>query len=598
MAWFGDFYKWLEKSFFYTLTRKLFGNLFSLLLLQLLVAGIAWSLLSRVADTSRTASDLAVLQQELLSLSNQGQLLLVAACVIGLTCIIFSFLFLRYLLVRPLQKLNRQLADMITDEADLSVQLQVRTCDEFADLASNYNQFLARLSKTILSLRQMGVNIAVNAAKVVNQVENSAGKASAQESLAKDIFRSSRETMNAISTISENSSHIAAATKESLETARESYASLETLRHDIHVMQGRISEHDQTIKHMGDRSRNIGKIISTIQNISFQTGLLSLNAAVEAARAGEAGKGFSVVAGEVKTLAEQASKSSSEISDQLNDMLKMIESSSREAEDISQFAVQTSEVAETSCRTFTSMIGQFEQSSDQLGGISASVEQISATNSASHEKVSSIRDLSSNVGDQMGQSRQVAGDLQQVTEKMQRLVSAFKTGGGIFEEIIQCALSFRDHSCQRIQQINQQGTSVFDTNYQQIPRTDPPKYSTCYDRHFEQNLRPLYDETVKQTPGGIFALCVDVNGYGPTHNSKYAQPLTGDHAVDLLNSRDKRIYNDPTGLRAAQNTEAFLLQTYMRDTGEILSDLSMPIHIEGRHWGAIRIGFNPEIMLK
>jgi methyl-accepting chemotaxis protein len=43
-----------------------------------------------------------------------------------------------------------------------------------------------------------------------------------------------------------------------------------------------------------------------------------------------------------------------------------------------------------------------------------------------------------------------------------------------------------------------------------------------------------------------------------------------------------------------RNTEAFLLQTYMRDTGEILNDLSMPIYIKGEHWGAIVNGFNPE----
>jgi methyl-accepting chemotaxis protein len=87
---------------------------------------------------------------------------------------------------------------------------------------------------------------------------------------------------------------------------------------------------------------------------------------------------------------------------------------------------------------------------------------------------------------------------------------------------------------------------------------------------------------------------VDENGYAPTHNSKFAQPLTGDHEHDLKASRDKRMFDDPTGIRAARNTREFLLQTYMRDTGEILCDLSVPLTVGGRHWGALRVGFDPQ----
>jgi methyl-accepting chemotaxis protein len=114
---------------------------------------------------------------------------------------------------------------------------------------------------------------------------------------------------------------------------------------------------------------------------------------------------------------------------------------------------------------------------------------------------------------------------------------------------------------------------------------------------FAQQLQPLYDQTLSQVPSGIFAICVDINGYGPTHNSIFSKPLTGNPDLDVAGSRDKRMFNDPTGYRGAQNTEKFLLQTYMRDTGEILSDLSLPIHIDGQHWGAIRLGFNPQVLL-
>ena len=70
--------------------------------------------------------------------------------------------------------------------------------------------------------------------------------------------------------------------------------------------------------------------------------------------------------------------------------------------------------------------------------------------------------------------------------------------------------------------------------------------------------------------------------------------LTGDAELDKVHNRTKRIFDDKTGLKAAQNTEMFLLQTYMRDTGEIINDVSTPIMFNNRHWGAVRIGYKAE----
>jgi methyl-accepting chemotaxis protein len=84
---------------------------------------------------------------------------------------------------------------------------------------------------------------------------------------------------------------------------------------------------------------------------------------------------------------------------------------------------------------------------------------------------------------------------------------------------------------------------------------------------------------------------VDRNGYLPTHNLRYSQPLTGNLANDLVNNRTKRIFNDKTGLAAARNQAPFLIQRYQRDTGETMVDLSVPVMVKGAHWGALRIGY-------
>lgn len=132
---------------------------------------------------------------------------------------------------------------------------------------------------------------------------------------------------------------------------------------------------------------------------------------------------------------------------------------------------------------------------------------------------------------------------------------------------------------------------LFDTFYIPIPGTDPQKYRTQYDELSDGVVQPIIDEVLKRDKRLVFVVPVDRNGYLPTHNSRFAQPLTGNGEEDVKNNRTKRIFNDRTGLAAARNQEPYLLQRYSRDTGEIMSDLSVPIIIQNRHWGALRIGY-------
>jgi methyl-accepting chemotaxis protein len=134
-------------------------------------------------------------------------------------------------------------------------------------------------------------------------------------------------------------------------------------------------------------------------------------------------------------------------------------------------------------------------------------------------------------------------------------------------------------------------SQLFDTFYIPIPNTDPQKYNTQYDSLTDIYLLNILDKYLKRDKYLIFVVAVDRNGYLPTHNSKFSLFMTGDTDFDTKNNRTKRLFNDRTGLAAARNTKAYLLQKYKRDTGESLADLSVPILINGHHWGAIRIGY-------
>lgn len=134
---------------------------------------------------------------------------------------------------------------------------------------------------------------------------------------------------------------------------------------------------------------------------------------------------------------------------------------------------------------------------------------------------------------------------------------------------------------------------LFSALYYPIANTHPPKFNTDWDRLSDRDVLPLEEATLSRSPAIVFAVLVDRNGYLPTHNQRFSQPLTGNTAVDLVNNRTKIMFMDRTGLAAARNTTAFLVQRYQRDTGESMADLSVPLFVRGLHFGAIRIGFRP-----
>ena len=134
---------------------------------------------------------------------------------------------------------------------------------------------------------------------------------------------------------------------------------------------------------------------------------------------------------------------------------------------------------------------------------------------------------------------------------------------------------------------------LFDKQREPIANTVPQQYHSRFDRFTDLAL-PAIQERIKGAHDAIvFAISCAPDGYVPTHNKDFAHPPTGNPEVDLVKSRSKRLFNDRTGIRCGSHTQDMLLQTYRRDTGEIMHDLSVPIFVNGKHWGGFRVGYRP-----
>ncbi|MGO9428834.1 methyl-accepting chemotaxis protein [Rhodoblastus sp.] len=135
---------------------------------------------------------------------------------------------------------------------------------------------------------------------------------------------------------------------------------------------------------------------------------------------------------------------------------------------------------------------------------------------------------------------------------------------------------------------------LFDVNYVPIQNSDPKQYRNRALDFLDRRLPAIQEPILDLDQAIVFSAAVDRNGYLPVHNKKYSAPQGEDPMWNNANSRNRRIFDDMTGLMAGRNIQQILSQTYPRDLGggrvELIKDISAPIHVRGRHWGGLRMG--------
>jgi methyl-accepting chemotaxis protein len=562
-------YEFVEKHFFNSLSKKIGGNLALLFLFMTFFIFTTYFVRGSVEKV------------------------FVAIYIVSLIATVLAVVFLRYLVVKPLELISK----MLTEE-DISKDIPLITNDEIREVSENYNIFMKKMRGILGYSKRMGLQIAIESAKIAKRISDSHNSAKKQGELADIIFSTSNEVNKAINEVSKNTQDISCITSGHLETAKVSFQKLQDVTGKTGMITKNLLDFSQTVKGLNTDSERIKDIVMLIKDISDQTNLLALNAAIEAARAGEAGRGFSVVADEVRKLAERVKSATEEISRNITSMLTRVQGTSGEIGWISENMSHIQEAVLTTSNSFEGLVGDFEHSCGQLSATAAAVEQLSMTNNEIHKQVTDIHALSLTVADSLGEATKLSSGMNGITESMLEEVSGIAIGNDAFEAVISFLRKNRDAVQAKLEEIAGKGIDVLDRNYKPVPNTNPQKYKTAYDSAFERGMQSFFDKLVEEMRL-VYAVAIDINGYVPCHLSKVSKPPTGKYEVDLLHSRDRRIYNaNEVEKRRCVNTKPFLLQTYMRDTGEILNDLSMPIFVKGKHWGALIAGFEPALLLK
>jgi len=504
------------------------------------------------------------------------------------------YLFFSRTLVLQVRELHEQLAEMASGEGDLTKVLRVRSDDELGNLGTEVNRLTTKIRETILLLYQQACVIGGGVCELSFGTDRTLKMSQDQKEQASAVAVASEEMSMTINDVAGNTHRAASLSSDVDLAASDGMTVVEETWNCMRQISESVNSTLDTVRQLEASSASIGEMVVLIEDIADQTNLLALNASIEAARAGDAGKGFAVVASEVKGLAEKTTRSTREI----ERVVASIQQASRKA--AAMIVTETDLVqtgltrAEEARQRLENIKSHAVESRTMIEQIATASEQQSATTQEISEKIQGVSATANDTFELTQLTNEAFATFSDLVEQIYGTVGKFSVGN--YHDDVKSYIREMEAQIQgTIETALRDRTitleALFDRNYVPIPKTTPQKFTTKFDTFFDRVVSSFQEKIVGKDSKLLYAICVDNNGYCPCHNLRYTKPLTGDPEADKNNNRTKRIFNDRTGIRCARNTDGFLLQTYRRDTGEILNDMSRPLLINGRHWGGIRIGY-------
>jgi methyl-accepting chemotaxis protein len=333
--------------------------------------------------------------------------------------------------------------------------------------------------------------------------------------------------------------------------------------------------------------REVAGAATEITQIALQTRLVAFNATVEAKRAGEAGVGFAVVAEAVKDLAAKVERSSKLI------MATVTQLDGR----IDELAASINEDPQATRHSdFHTALAQVEESVHEIAAATqrnlercqAVTNEVGTMAAAAASNGEALQRVNANTRRFLEASEdliEITNDCDAVTADTP-FIEAVQAGAARISAALEAAVAGGRISL----------ADLFDEKYQPVPGSNPAQVTARFVKVTDALFPAVQEELLAFDPKVIFCAAVDRNGYLPTHNAKFSKAQGSDPVWNAANCRNRRVFNDRTGLAAGRNERRFLLQTYRRDMGGgkrvLMKDLSAPITVQGRHWGGLRLAYS------
>ena len=328
------------------------------------------------------------------------------------------------------QKIQKQITELLrivsaAADGDFTVKATV-TADTLGALADSFNLMISDLSELVRDAKDAAEQVATTTAGILKNVEVMAKGAADQASQTETISNFAKDMAELITNTNQNAQRAAEAARKAKEVAE---AGSQIVKKSIEGMQhirDSVRDASKQVRVLGEHSTRIGEITDFISEVANQTNLLALNASIEAARAGEAGRGFSVVADEIRNLAERSSRSADEISKLIGDIQDGI-SKTMDAMDKGTLQVaEGTKMVDSAGVTLREILGSIEISTNSAVEISNATQEQTKYSKEIVQSLEHIAGIARETADGAKQSKEYATKLESLSTKLNQAVSKFR----------------------------------------------------------------------------------------------------------------------------------------------------------------------------
>jgi len=350
----------------------------------------------------------------------------------GLVALLAAFVIITNVMVRRFVTPLNEVVDSVKAacEGEIGRKVEIKTEDEIGTLAVSYNQLLDLIVYLIRQTHESSRRLAQSSSEILAATEQQASGSAEQAASIAETTATMEELASTYRQIAENADQVVTMAEASLGSAESGQQAVLNTLTAMEDIKTRTQTSANKILALGERSQQIGQVLTIINSIADQTKILALNAAIEAARAGDAGKGFSVVAVEIRKLAESVVDSTREISgimteiqSSANDLVLSTEHELRQV----QSGV---DLANTTGGSLDRILDSVEQTTVAAKEISAATQQ---QKSATDQVVRAMREVAAVAQQTAAGSRQVASSaeaLSDMARESSQVGSAFQIVDG------------------------------------------------------------------------------------------------------------------------------------------------------------------------
>lgn len=357
---------------------------------------------------------------------NRAMMLIAIVGLVLIVLVAFISLFVTGRITKPIQDTVSALNNISHGEGDLTRRLKVYADDEVGQVSISFNHFVEKIHQLVLEIKD-SVGDLSESTRQMNIVVTRTNE---------NVAKQKDETMHAATAVHEmaataedvagNASRAAEAAQQAdSETATGQIIVEDTIVSISHLSED-VNRATDVINQLSDDAEQIGDVINVIKGIADQTNLLALNAAIEAARAGELGRGFSVVADEVRTLANRTQQSTEEI----NHMIELLLGRVKEAVGVmnnsrsqGENTVMQAQKASVSLKTIMAAVSTITNMNTQIA--TAAEEQTVVTDEISRN-VQQVADIAEDSSVKALELESTSAELISLENRLAAVVNQFK----------------------------------------------------------------------------------------------------------------------------------------------------------------------------